>query len=91
MNTIIPKRAKHRADLLALQRAVTDLDKPVPCCADPRAYSDNRAEQAAVARRCVSCPVIGQCRTYGLAYPRERGVYGGLTFSERQHQEKNHD
>ena len=32
---------------------------------------------------CASCPVLESCRRHALATPRERGIWGGLTDSER--------
>lgn len=28
---------------------------------------------------CAGCPVVEQCRSYGLAYPELRGIWGGLS------------
>jgi len=33
---------------------------------------------------CHTCPVMEQCRTYGIANEPEWGLYGGLTPKERR-------
>ena len=59
----------------------------VPCRASAAAYSwtsDDPAEQAVAARACRPCPLVQPCRSYGLAWPREMGVYGALTHTDRK-------
>lgn len=58
----------------------------VPCRASlqPAHWVADSAEvQRAAAVECSSCPGFAQCREYGLAHPKESGVYGGLTEQER--------
>jgi WhiB family redox-sensing transcriptional regulator len=43
---------------------------------------DTAVVQAAKAI-CRSCPVLEPCRQHALAHPAERGIWGGLTASER--------
>ncbi|WP_428094746.1 WhiB family transcriptional regulator [Demequina sp.] len=45
--------------------------------------SDDEREQRAAAGSCAICPVLDACREFGLTHPKEVGVYGGLTTSER--------
>lgn len=46
--------------------------------------SDDPADQEYAARRCVPCRAVPECQAYGLAHPKEEGVYGGLTYLERR-------
>ena len=46
--------------------------------------SDDEAEQALAARLCPACPALGPCGAYGLAWPKEQGVYGARTEHERR-------
>jgi hypothetical protein len=68
--------------------AATAERQPVPCrVADiaPIAgwTSEDPREQAIAATACQACPVLEQCRAYGLNHPKESGVYGGITEHER--------
>jgi hypothetical protein len=45
--------------------------------------SDNATEQAAAAEACAGCPVLTQCRAYGIDHPKESGVYGAMTEKQR--------
>lgn len=76
-------RAEQRADLRQLQAAVSRADWATPCNSSALWISDDPADQEYAAGHCTQCPVITECRNYGLAYPREEGVYGGLTQSQR--------
>lgn len=40
--------------------------------------------QQVAARACRTCPIFAECRTYGIAFPTEFGVYGGLTDKQRR-------
>jgi hypothetical protein len=44
--------------------------------------------QALAARRCQGCPVFDQCDAYAQRFPRESGVYAGLTEADRRHDGK---
>ncbi|MCI1788617.1 MAG: WhiB family transcriptional regulator [Actinomyces sp.] len=62
----------------AIRRAGT-----TPCADDDRWISDSPAVQALAARRCQGCPVFDQCDAYAQQFPRESGVYAGLTEADR--------
>lgn len=42
---------------------------------------DSASEAKAV---CAQCPVLRSCRAWALAHPAERGIWGGLTETERR-------
>lgn len=46
--------------------------------------SDSLAERNKAARECGKCPVIAQCAAYGVAHPKEVGVYAGMTETQRE-------
>ncbi len=46
--------------------------------------SDSLAERNKAAKECGKCPVIDQCRQYGVQHPKESGVYGGLVETQRE-------
>lgn len=46
--------------------------------------SSDAKERAAAATECQRCPVIVQCRAYGIDHYAESGVLGGLTDPERE-------
>lgn len=79
-------RAAARRALLDLLDAHAAAGRAVPCRVQPDAgwTSDRPDEQAYGARLCERCPALDQCRAYGLAFPKEAGVYGGLTDLERR-------
>ncbi|MDY4263015.1 MAG: WhiB family transcriptional regulator [Schaalia hyovaginalis] len=54
-----------------------------PCAEDFRFIDDDPRIQAEAARECAACPVLVQCAAYGRAYRLERGVYGAMTFHQR--------
>lgn len=61
----------------------------VPCVSGrmcPRDYwiSDVQAERKQAAAQCLTCPVLDQCRAYGLRNPNEWGVYGSLDQPQRK-------
>lgn len=45
--------------------------------------SDDRAAQRRAADACHDCPLFFPCRDHGRSHPREAGVYGGLTYTDR--------
>lgn len=58
---------------------------PRPCRTNPEAwFSKARTDQLAAAKECAQCPLLTPCRSYGLADPGLRGVWGGLTETERR-------
>ena len=75
-----------RENLLALMQD-TLRRQPIPCVNGGLACrfwtSDERADLKRAAVECGACPVLSQCRAYGLAHPKEQGIYGGLTKPER--------
>jgi len=52
----------------------------------PHAYwtSDSLSERNIAAKACGPCAAITQCAAYGIANPKESGVYGGLTEGQRE-------
>lgn len=50
---------------------------------DPAEFFPVRGDDTRPAKACCrTCPVLVECRVYGLAYPSLKGLWGGL--SERQ-------
>lgn len=80
------ERAAARRVLLDVLDAHTDAGRATPCRVQPDAgwTSDDVDEQADAATLCGPCPAIDGCRLYGTAYPKEAGVYGGLTERDRR-------
>lgn len=83
------ERAAERAALLGFLADLRASSRRVPCMALPLAdtvgfTSDDEDEQRSAARLCVGCAGATDCGAYGLRWPREHGVYGGATTSERQ-------
>lgn len=78
-----PIRAAQKQALFELQQKIIQAGS-APCIGSKLWISDDSADQEFAAGHCQRCPVISACRDYGLAYPREQGVYGGLTEFERQ-------
>src|SRR4051812_26295791 len=66
-------------------------DKPVHWFFPPvTRTTDNHGDPADVADAlncCASCPVLLDCRTWGIAHEKE-GVWGGLTASQRDRQRR---
>lgn len=80
-----------KSDYLSLAQLIADTSERdrVPCLAagvEHTAFwtSSNVEEQQIAARACAYCPVITQCRQYGLRHPEEEGVYGGMTARGRK-------
>lgn len=73
-----------RDDLDRLNLALAQADI-LPCDEDNRAIHDDPRVQAQAAPACSRCPILDQCRAYGLAWPLEVGLYGGLTHAQRLH------
>ncbi|MFE5293002.1 WhiB family transcriptional regulator [Isoptericola sp. NPDC056618] len=83
--TISPERERQRLVL----EAELEATGRVPCRTGSvvsRAIwtSDEAIDQQNAAERCGPCPLLAACRTYGLAWPAELGVYGGLTETGRR-------
>lgn len=72
-----------RDDLDALALAITQAGG-VPCSGDDLTISESDADQQEGTHWCARCPILDTCRAYGLAWPDEIGVYGGLTHKQRQ-------
>lgn len=85
---VVPENLAH--DWRQLQDLIADTVRrqPVPCQTqdeETRAlWTGTASEQTRAARECLRCPVIAQCRDYGLTHPSEEGVYGNLTQTERK-------
>ena len=86
---VMPETLRH--DWLNLSALITETAhrQVVPCFngnTQQRAHwtSDSAAECTSAARECGACPVVIQCRQYGVDHPKETGVYGGLTEKERR-------
>lgn len=63
--------------------------QPIPCRTGDMAplghwTSDEHEDQREAAIACQSCAALTACRTYGIAHPKEAGVLGGLTETERR-------
>jgi Transcription factor WhiB len=81
-------REHDRRDLLELAITASTVDLPVPCRdADPavaaRWTSERDADQRVAARLCAGCSIFQVCGWFATKWPREDGVYGGLTFRDR--------
>ena len=69
-------------DLDVLNRAIARAGA-VPCSGDDLAISDQEADQREATHLCHQCPILTQCRAYGRVWPKERGIYGGMTEADR--------
>lgn len=83
------ERDADRLRLLALLADLSESGRRIPCMdgtvADVSGFtSEDEAEQQRAARLCVGCAGATTCGQYGTTYPKEFGVYGGATNSERQ-------
>lgn len=89
--------AQREADRLELLHRIDQHpDHAIPCRAVDLYVSaawtseeDDEQRVAAAACRSRPCPVIEVCKSYGIAYPREVGAYGGLTETERRRTARN--
>ena len=63
-----------------------DRGHTAPCLRWPDAgwTAEDVEEQQLAASLCHRCPAVELCRTYGLAFPHEFGVYGAMTDHERR-------
>lgn len=83
------ERDQARERLLWFLADLRDSGRRVPCMEPERIdvsgfTSEDEAQQQYAARLCVGCAGATTCGQYGAAYPKEFGVYGGATNSERQ-------
>lgn len=82
-------RDADRAELFGYLERLAANGGTVPCRS---AFADDAAawtssdplEQSRAAVLCVGCAGVKACDAYGLRWPKEAGVYGGRTESERQ-------
>lgn len=52
-------------------------------------FFPGRGEDCTAAKRiCGGCPVLDECRAYGMAHAGLKGVFGGLTENERRTERK---
>ncbi|GII99705.1 transcription factor WhiB [Sediminihabitans luteus] len=80
------------SDLAALVEHLDALEgagRRVPCRAGSVTStaiwtSDDPVEQEVAAQRCAGCPALASCGAFGLAHPRELGVWGGRTAHARR-------
>jgi hypothetical protein len=89
VHIVTAQRAADRAELLAHLDRLDDAGHPPVCRTVPIPdrfvwTSDNPEHQDTAARLCRTCPAATACRDYIAAHPRERGVYGGSTDSQRR-------
>jgi WhiB family redox-sensing transcriptional regulator len=56
------------------------------CRGEPTAvfFPDRPGDTGLALEICAACPVIVECRAYGLAHPGLQGVFGGTTEAERR-------
>jgi hypothetical protein len=79
-DTTIPAPQARQLD--ELTRHAQDHDAS---CVDSLLWiSEAPTDQENAAWQCRRCPLLDECRTYGLAYSQEAGVYGGLTEQQRK-------
>ena len=83
MNT---DRTLARVELLAHLAHLADNGRMAPCLRWPDAgwTSEDVEEQQLAASLCHRCPAVEPCRTYGLEFPHEFGVYGAMTDHDRR-------
>lgn len=87
---LVPDSLAHDWQGLTALIEETARRQTVPCINGdqlPREFwtSDSLASRNQAAKACGPCPVLTQCRQYGVQHPREVGVYGGLIESWREH------
>ena len=82
----IPDRTAARRVLLEHLAHLADNGHMAPClrCPDAGWTAEDVEEQALAASLCLACPAVELCRTYGLAFPKEQGVYGAMTDHDRR-------
>ena len=82
----IPDRTAARRVLLEHLAHLADDGRMAPCLRWPDAgwTAEDVEEQQLAASLCHRCPAVEPCRTYGLAFPLEFGVYGAMTDHDRR-------
>ena len=76
-----------RRDFLDHLDDLNDAGYPPSCWSTARAewfVSDDLDDQVRAAAECLTCSALTACRAYGLEWPKECGVYGGLTEAQRK-------
>jgi WhiB family redox-sensing transcriptional regulator len=69
-----------------VQRAGGWVDQAACSGHDPEMWFPHKTDPALKATAiCNTCPVLDQCKDYGLAHPDLQGLWGGLTEDEREH------
>lgn len=51
------------------------------CSTNPELFFSHRV--AAAKAVCACCPVLAECREYGIEHPDESGIWGGLSQKQR--------
>lgn len=69
-------------DFQALNLAISQAGG-VPCAGDDLAISEDEGDQLEAAHWCTRCPALDLCRAYGDAWPKEEGIYGGISRGQR--------
>lgn len=83
------ERDQARERLLIFLVELRDSGRRIPCMDNERVdvsgfTSEDEDQQRFAARLCVGCAGATTCGQYGVRFPKEFGVYGGATNSERQ-------
>lgn len=82
---LAPAQAEQYEDLLAALDDVLRQGLRVPCHEGPHRedwISDSAKDQGKAANACLECPLMDECRDYGLAW-EPAGVWGAMTRTER--------
>ncbi|PFG19198.1 WhiB family transcriptional regulator [Serinibacter salmoneus] len=82
-----PAEDRREAERLQLLDRLARRAREIPCVISPAPEAWTAEEiptQRVAAAACSPCPLKVACRAYGLAWPDEAGVYGGLTERERK-------
>lgn len=51
---------------------------------DPELFFGDRGSHAAAKAVCACCPVLSECREYGIAHPDQSGIWGGMSQNQRR-------
>lgn len=51
---------------------------------DPELFFGDRGSHAAAKAVCACCPVLTECRDYGISHPELSGIWGGLSQNARR-------
>lgn len=52
--------------------------------ADPELFFGDRGSHKAAKAVCACCPVLLECRDYGLGHPEVAGIWGGMSQNQRR-------